>query len=231
MQDQIVRKAQELMCSEQEKVRSNLDGPNAEREITRFALDPLVSGKDVDASMLVNLCIKSTFYWWSLRQRSDVDNEVGEDEGAVSEDVDAMIVENGSDGIEMNQAEEEKNRTKEGSEDGDEDIFEPQSARSEMLTMFKDFIARLLAKKFLRIEDDGFLTLSPLASSMAMVNFNADEAMVVDEEIQRQFKTLVMTDLHLVYLLVPFGGTHFLHACMPEWKLLLRYSKGLKQPM
>ena len=100
-----------------------------------------------------------------------------------------------------------------------------------MLTTFKDFIARLLAKKFLRIEDDGFLTLSPLASSMAMVNFNADEAMVVDEEIQRQFKTLVMTDLHLVYLLVPFGDTHFLHACMPEWKLLLRYSKGLKRPI
>ena len=226
-----MRKTIELMCSEQEKVQSNLGGPDAAREISRFALEPMIQREYVGAAELTNLCIKSTWHYWSMRR--------AEEDAAARGGGGSAGREGGGAGEGKEDVEEEDEEEEEGS---------GLSPCDEMLTMFTTFLADLLAKKFVRVEDgrveggmvergkvedgkvDGgeveggmvqggkVLTLSRLAKSMAIVNFSADQGMLVDEEIKRQFADLVQIDLHFYYLFIPVKGEC---VSLPKWKTLL----------
>ena len=233
-----MRKTIELMCSEQEKVQSNLGGPDAAREISRFALEPMIQREYVGAAELTNLCIKSTWYYWSMRRaeedaaaRGGVGGGGGGGDGGDSA---------GGEGGGAGEGKEDEDEDEEGDDEGEGEKGQDSglSPCDEMLTMFTTFLADLLAKKFVRVEDgkveggmvedgkvDGgeveggkVLTLSRLAKSMAIVNFSADQGMLVDEEIKRQFADLVQIDLHFYYLFIPVKGEC---VSLPKWKTLL----------
>ena len=130
------------------------------------------------AAELINRCIKCTWHYWCLRRAEEARARARAGGGGAGE---------GKEGEENEEEDEENEEDDEGGSGegrGGERRGSELSPCGEMLTTFTTFLADLLAKKFVKVEEGKVegntgmnkgLTLSRLAKSMAIVNFSADQ--------------------------------------------------------